>query len=67
MNESTYLADTGASSHMTNDDDGMLDYKEVKIPIKGENGHEMICTKIGTKTCYLKQRTKTIKVMLELT
>jgi len=34
----TLIADSGATSHMTNDDKGMYDWKGICQPVKGGNG-----------------------------
>ena len=65
ISRNTYLADTGASSHMTNDDTNMYDCKKVNIPVKGANGETMRCTKIGKKPCIIKQDGRDMKVILE--
>jgi hypothetical protein len=44
-----WLADLGASCHMTFSEEGMYDCKEVRVPIKIGNGKSMVATKIGKK------------------
>jgi len=43
----TWIADSGATSHMTNDDKGMYDWKEICQPVKVGNGDEVTAKKIG--------------------
>jgi hypothetical protein len=50
----TFLADSGASGHMINDDDGMYDVKPVKINITIGDGKQLTCTKIGNKNYTVK-------------
>ena len=47
FDKSTFIADTGASTHMVNSDDGMYDCKEIEEPIILCNGKKMMATKIG--------------------
>ena len=50
----TFLADTGASTHRIGDDDGMYDCKEIDEPIIISDGKSMKATKIGKlrRTAY---------------
>jgi len=43
----TWIADSGATSHMTNDDKGMYDWKEICQPVRVGNGNEVTAKKIG--------------------
>jgi hypothetical protein len=43
----TFLADTGASTHMIGDDDGMFDCQDIDEPIIISDGKPMRATKIG--------------------
>ena len=47
FDKSTFIADTGASTHMVNSDDGMFDCKEICEPVMMCNGKKIIATKIG--------------------
>jgi hypothetical protein len=42
-----WLADSGASCHIIFSEEGMYDCKEVRLPIKIENGKSMVITKFG--------------------
>jgi hypothetical protein len=44
-----WLADSGASCHMTFNEEGMFDCRDVHSPIKIGNGKSMVATKIGRK------------------
>ena len=44
---STFLGDTGASTHMVGDDDGMFDCKDINEPVTVGDGKKLIATKIG--------------------
>jgi hypothetical protein len=44
-----WLADLGASCHMTFSEEGTYDCKDVRVPIKIGNGKSMVSTKIGKK------------------
>ena len=43
----TWMADTGASTHMVGDDDGMFDCQEINEPIIISDGKPMRAKKIG--------------------
>ena len=47
FDKSTFIADTGASTHMVNSDDGMFDCQETCEPVMMCNGKKMIATKTG--------------------
>ncbi len=47
MTAKTWIADSGASSHITNDDTGLYDVQEVKEPVKIGDGKTVYATKIG--------------------
>ena len=47
FDKTTFIADTGASTHMVNSDDGMFDCKDIMEPIVLCNGKKMMATKIG--------------------
>ena len=61
----TFLADSGASGHMINDDDGMYDVKPVKINITIGDGKQLTCTKIGNKKYTVKGREKDEVIVLK--
>ena len=44
---STFLGDTGASTHMVGDDDGMFDCRDINEPVTVGDGKKLIATKIG--------------------
>lgn len=46
-NHHTWLADSGASCHMTCSDAGMFDFTHIKTPIKLGDGRTLLATKIG--------------------
>jgi hypothetical protein len=52
-----WLADSGASCHMTNDMDGMLDCRWIKVPIKIGNGLSMMATHVGSKRMNIISKT----------
>ena len=52
----TWIADSGASCHMTNSDEDMTDAKIIDEFVKIGNGKEMRATKIGYVTRMVKQR-----------
>jgi hypothetical protein len=43
----TWLANSGASCHLTNSDDGMFDVQVISSPVKIGNGKALTATKIG--------------------
>ena len=45
--ESTYLADTGASMHMTGNPEGLFDCKDINEPVILGSGKHLVATKIG--------------------
>ena len=47
FDKSTFIADTGASTHMVNSDEGMFECKDIVEPIVLCNGKKMMATKIG--------------------
>jgi hypothetical protein len=50
---SLWLLDSGASCHMTFDEEGMFDCREIKSQIKIGNSQTMTATKIGKKRVHL--------------
>jgi hypothetical protein len=48
-----WLADSGALCHMTFDDKGMFDYREIKSQIKIGNSQTMTAMKTGKKRVHL--------------
>ena len=62
----TWLADSGASSHMGFDDSGMTDVKHIETAIKIGNGKSLMATKKGRKHLTIKQMDGTeMDVVLE--
>jgi len=62
----TFLADSGASSHMGHCDAGMFDFQEKTCGIKIGNDNTIAVTKIGKKSVILIQADGTKKsVVLE--
>jgi hypothetical protein len=49
-----WLADSGASCHMTFEEEGMFDCRVIHTPIKIGSGKSMVATKIGKKRLTLK-------------
>ncbi len=47
IGRNTWLADSGASCHLTNSDDGMFDVQVISSPVKIGNGKALTATKIG--------------------
>ena len=47
IDETIWLADTGASCHMTNNDEGMFDCKNISTPIRVGSGKTLMAIKIG--------------------
>ena len=45
--ESTYLADTGASMHMTGNPEGVFDCRDINEPVILGSGKHVVATKIG--------------------
>lgn len=45
----TWLGNTGASCHLTNDDEGMFEVTMIASPVKISSGKSMTATKIGKK------------------
>ena len=43
----TWIGNSGASCHMTNDDTGMYDFKEIREDLTVGSGKSIIATKIG--------------------
>jgi len=52
----TWIADSGASTHMGNIDEGMMDVVEINEPIKVGNGNKARAIKKGTLPLMLMQR-----------
>ena len=48
FNENTWIGDSGASCHMTNDDSGMFDMRTIDEEITSGSGKPMTATKIGS-------------------
>ena len=51
-----FIADTGASSHMMNQDKGMFNIREVNTSVKVGNGESLKCKKIGDVRIKMKQK-----------
>jgi hypothetical protein len=47
LTRDTWLGDTGASCHLTNDDSDMFDVQAVRTPIKVESGKSLMAIKMG--------------------
>ena len=47
LEENIWIGDSGATSHITNDDTGLYDVKTVNYPVKVGDGGEVIATMIG--------------------
>lgn len=61
-----WLGDSGASCHMTCDEDGMYDCREIKSPIKIGDGRTLYATKIGKKKLMVIQKDgTTLDVVLD--
>ena len=66
ITSTTFLADTGASSHMINDDSGMFNVKKVKLPVTIGNGKSVICTKVGDiKLLAIQKNQEDIEIVLK--
>ena len=66
MTTATWIADSGASTHMGNDDEGMYDAKLINSPVKMGNGITVTAKKIGKKrVSILQQDGTTTDVVLE--
>jgi hypothetical protein len=50
------LGDSGASCHMTNNDEGMYNCRDINSPIKIDDGRKLYATKIGTKILVVIQK-----------
>jgi Reverse transcriptase (RNA-dependent DNA polymerase) len=62
----TWLADSGASCHMGNTDDGMFDVKAIDEPITMGNGKSLRATKVGKLRRTVKQvNGDTVDIVLE--
>ena len=62
---SLYIADTGASCHMTHTDKGMFEWEPINEKITLGNGAQIVATKQGKKAVTLKQQDgKSIEVIL---
>jgi hypothetical protein len=55
-----WLGDTGASTHMTNNDDGMFDCKKINSTIRVGDGKSIKATKIGKKRVAVIQKDGTL-------
>ena len=63
---STWIADSGASTHIGNVDDGMIDVEDINEPIKVGNGNQVRTIKKGTLPLMLLQRSgDTMDILLE--
>jgi hypothetical protein len=49
ITKNTFLGDTGASTHMGNNDEGMFDVTVISSPVKIGNGVVLTATKIGKR------------------
>ena len=62
-----WIGDTGATSHMTNNDKGLTNVQVINERIKMGNGKFMIATKKGTLPCTIKQANrKNVNCALEV-
>ena len=67
FNENTWLADTGASCHFTNDDTGLINVQRINERVKIGNGEYMTATKKGTLVGYVVQKNgRKTKIQLEV-
>ena len=51
----TWIADSGASTHLGNSEEGMFDVEEIKEPVTIGDGTKLYATKIGKKRCTVLQ------------
>ena len=65
INKTTWVADTGASCHMTNSLEGMTNLKDVNRTVTIGNGKKMVVKKNGTWNCFIID--KGIKKLVTLT
>ena len=64
--ESTYLADTGASMHMTGNPEGLFDCKDINEPVILGSGKHLVATKIGkVRKTVLQQDGSTQDILLD--
>ena len=47
FNQNTWIADSGATTHMTNSLDGMFDLEDAKVSISVGDGRKMVTLKVG--------------------
>ena len=63
----TWIGDTGATSHMTNNDKGLTNVQVINQRIKMGNSKHMMATKKGTLPCTIKQANgKDVQCSLEV-
>ena len=64
--KNTWIADSGASTHMGNSDEGMTDVREIDSPVQIGNGKTLRATKIGRKhVTVLSKDGTTTNIVLE--
>jgi hypothetical protein len=56
LTKDTWLGDTGASCHLTNDDSNMFDVQAVRSPIKVGSGKSLMANKMGKKRVEVIQK-----------
>jgi len=65
ISSTTWIANTGASCHMTNSIKGLKDLKDADRIIKVGNGEKLTCNKVGTWTGSYEQEGKIKKITLK--
>ena len=66
MNANIWIADSGASTHMTNSLDGLVETVKCNSAVTVGDGKALICEKIGKKIGHIKTRNgKNMKVVLD--
>ena len=65
INENTFIADSGASTHMTMSENGLFDVENIKSKIGVGDDHKLLSTKVGKKKIIIHQNNgKNIEVIL---
>ena len=64
--EETWFADSGATVHITNNDDGMFNIRKCEFKITVGDGHSIKCEKTGTLKVLIKQNGGSTPLLLKM-
>ena len=65
LSEENWFADSGATVHITNNDEGMINVKKCEFKITVGDGHSIKCEKMGDLKILIKQNNSSTPLLLK--